>query len=716
MLDDTRTSLVRSAPSRGGGLPFDQLGRIFRRHYRWFLIVAAAVAALVLAAGLLRPPVYIGVADLVVEPHQSKVLERDDAVQSAPTDTNIVDTKVKMVTSRAVADAVTRKLRLDRDPEFAPKGAGAVSGSRGYETTVTNVLRHLEARRVGLTYVFNISFSASTPEKAARIANAFVVAAINTEMQSKLTTNGTINGRLNEQIDSLRQAAEAADQRVQQYKIGHNLISAGSSSIAEQQVSNIAQQIAPAEAERAQRGAEYQAALAQVRRGGAGADVNAALNSETIQALRGQEADASRKLAELSSHYGDLHPEVIRAKEQLRDVRNQIQGETNRILSGMQASVAAANQRVAELKGIEGSARGELSASSAAQAGLMELQRRADAAQSIYLAFLNRSKETAAAGGVQQPDMRVISYAEPSIAPSSPKKRLVAIAAVVLGLIAGTAAVLLLGYIDSGVRTGAQVEDLFGESFWGAVPELSSIADKKSGGARLPPHEFLLQAPMSVFAEAFRNMRAALMLNSTTGRSRVVVVTSSLSGEGKSTSAFCLMRVLAQSNASVVLVDCDLRRRAVSRMAQAPADAPGLLELLRGEAQLDEVLVPDIAGAFVLPSSEKPLDATDLFGGKPMDDLLQSLRQRFDYVVIDTPPTLAVADTRILASKADATLLLLRWGSKKSSAAVHSLQILRDAGAVIGGMALTRVDMRRQAGYGPGDASHYFKELKNYYY
>ena len=718
MLDETRlTPALATAPSRRG-LPLDYLARLFKRHLRWFLIVGTIVAVLVLSAGLLRKPIYAGVANLVVEPHQSKALERDDAAAAAPTDTNIVDTKVEMVTSRAIVDAVTRSLQLYRDPEFASvRAAGAVPGSAAYESTVTNVSRNLEARRVGLTYVFNISFNASSPEKAARIANMFVTQSISAELQSKLTVNDTINRRLNQQLQSLRNAAESADQRVQQYKIANNLVSTGSSSVAEQQVSNIAEQIAPAQADRAQKAAEYAAAQAQVRRGGAGADVNATLNSETIRALRAQEAEASRALAELSAHYGDEYPDVIKAKGQLGDIRTQIQRETSRILSGLAASVAAANQRVASLQGIESSARGVLSASSSAQAGLMELQRRADAAQAIYQSFLNRSKETAAAGGVQQADMRVVSYAEPPVAPSSPKKRLVIIAAIALGLVSGAATVFVLAYLDSGVRTGAQIEDLFGESLWGTIPDLSSVTSKRMRRDEpLPPEDFLVEHPLSAFSEAFRNLRAALTLNAATGRARVVLVTSALPGEGKSTTAFCLMRVLARSKKSVVLVDCDLRRRAASRMVKKSLPAVGLLELLRGEATLDAALVPDVAGAWVLPVTDEALDAQDPFGDSAMDDLLKTLRQRFDFVILDTPPTLAVADTRLLAAKADVTLFLLRWGSKKQPAVTAALNILRDAGVLIGGMALTRVDLRRQASFGPSDASHYFKDVKSYYF
>ena len=553
--------------------------------------------------------------------------------------------------------------------------------------------------------------------KAARIANSFVRQSIDAELRAKLDANEGVNQRLNGQIQALRSAAEEADQRAQQYRIAHNLFAAGNSPIAEQQVTNIGEQIAPAEADRAQKRADLQAARDQLRRGGSSGGFGAALGSETVRALRVQEADASRRLAELSVHYGDKHPDVVRAREQLRDVREQIGRENARILAGMEASVAAANQRVASLRGIEGAAKGALASSSAAQAGLLELQRRADAAQAIYLAFLNRSKETAAASGVQQADTRVLSYAEPPVAPSSPKRRLVVIAAIALGTVTGTAVVLLLGYLETGVRTGAQVEEWFGEPFWATVPELSkaSLARAK-GEPPLTPQDFLLAHPLSVFAEAFRNLRASLTLTgSPTPPPRIVALTSALSGEGKSITAFCLLRTLAQSGARAVLVDCDLRHRAVSLMTEGRNTAAGLLELLHGEVALDDVLVADVPNAAVLPCSDRPLGGEDLFGGKAMDTLFATLRERFDFVLLDTAPTLAVADTRILGAKADLVMFLVRWGSGKRAATNASLQILREAGAVIGGIALTRVDLRRQSSYGPGDASYYLKDLKSYY-
>lgn len=708
MLENSRSPLHVATRPREEPPGLSQVSMLFRRHWRWFLLALATVAALVLAAGLLRRPVYTAVADVVVEPRQSRTAIRDDGPE-ATTDTNIVDTKVQMITSWTTADAVTRALHLDRDPEFA-------RGSRSHEEVVSNVDRHLQVRRVGLTYVLNIGFSAASADKAARIANSFVRQSIDAELRAKLDVNNGINQRLNGQLQALRTAAEEADQRVQQYKIAHNLFAAGNSSVAEQQVTSIGEQIAPAEADRAQKLADLQAARDQLRRGGSGTDVSATLGSETISALRVQEADASRRLAELSVHYGDKHPEVVRAREQLRDVREQIGRESKRILAGMEASVAAANQRVASLRGIEGAAKGALASSSAAQAGLIELQRRADAAQAIYLAFLNRSKETAAAAGVQQADTRVLSYAEPPVGPSSPKKRLVVIAALALGTVSGAAVVLLLGYLETGVRTGTQVEEWFGEPFWAAVPELSKATLRGDGdGPPVAPHEFLVANPLSVFAEAFRNLRASLTLGGGAARSRVVALTSALSGEGKSATAYCLLRTFAQSGARAVLLDCDLRHRSISVMAGQKAAGAGLLEVLRGEAALDDVLVADVPNAAVLPSSERPLAGEDLFGGKAMDALLATLRERFDYVILDTAPTLAVADTRILAAQADVLLFLVRWGSGQRTAINAALQILRDAGAPVGGIALTRVDLRRQSSYGPGDASYYLKDLKSYY-
>jgi capsular exopolysaccharide synthesis family protein len=196
----------------------------------------------------------------------------------------------------------------------------------------------------------------------------------------------------------------------------------------------------------------------------------------------------------------------------------------------------------------------------------------------------------------------------------------------------------------------------------------------------------------------------------------VVAVTSALPSEGKTTTSVCLARASAHAGARVAIVDCDLRRRKVTSLLGAGAEGKGLLEVLAGEATLDEVLTLDKpSGAYLVPLSRGASTAFDLFATPEMEQLLDDLAERFELVVLDTAPALAVAETRVLAARADAVIVLARWRRTPYKAVDAALKVLENAGAKVAGVALTQVDMRKQSRYGYGDPGFYYAEYKSYY-
>jgi capsular exopolysaccharide synthesis family protein len=735
------------APSPLGFDPY-QLWAIFRRRLGLFTAVAVLIAGAVGLYVLQMTPQYSATANVLLAFQRSTPLETEAQATGVAQDTNSIDTQVQIITSRALAERVVRALNLQADEEFggspdavappadtneapaartldSPQAASEASANATgraattsplMDNVVNNVLGRLSARRAGLTYVIDITFESANPEKAATIANAFADAYIRDQLETKYNSVRVTNDWLTERLGTLRAEAEAADAALQRYRIANGLMSANGSTIAEQEVSGLNAQIAQAEAQSAERRAMLDAARGQVSAGGGGADVGAALSSSTIASLRQQEATVSREITELNAQYGPQHPRVIAASGNLRDIQQQIQQEINRNLSSLEAAARVADQRVASLRASQGVARGTLAANSQAQVGLMELERRAEASRQIYEAFLNRSKETSAQEGIQQADARIVSRARVPGWPSSPNMRLAVVFALGLAMFGGLGAVAAAEILDQGFRTSNEVEQRLGLPLAGSLPTLQSTverADAKTYAKR--PWDHLVDKPFSVFAESFRNLRAFLMLAGRHGTPpKVIAITSSLPGEGKTTAAFAMMRTLALSGASTVLVDCDVRRRALSEIIEA--GPCGLLQVLSGECGIDEALRRDgKSGGFVLPVVERPLTANDPFSSEAMDTLIEGLLARFDFVVLDTPPLLAVADARILSAKADAVVFLVQWRRTPLKAAQAAVQILRDAGAWISGAALTQVNMRAQASYGYGDSSYYYNKIRKYY-
>ena len=703
-----------------------QLFGIILQRAKLGLGVAAVVFVLVLAAFAMKTPTYSAMGSVVIDPRHENLAQADQKQQGwLPPDTSAVDTQVEVLRSPALAEAVVRRLQLWNDPEFNPQMRPGLFGLTPAHPPIANpdphlvagvtnaLMAHMWARRAGLTYVVEVGSTSTSPQKAAMLTNTVMDTYLKRQLDNKLASVTRANKELGMSLEKMRQDAEAAEARVQEYKNAHGLFSAEGATMAEQEVSTLNQQIAIAKADAAEKAARYAAAQAQLRNGGGGADVGAALGSETIKELRKQEAELSVKLAQLQTDFTPEYPDVKRTAAQLRDVRAQIQSEINRILSNLTAEAQAAAGRESSLSSSRGAAQGGLAANGQAQVGLLALQQRAEAAKQIYEAYLNRAKEVAAEGSIQQADGSINSQAQVPTQPYSPNMRLGAALALLASLVAAGAAMLMAEFWDKHLRSRLDVERELGVPFAGVLPDFRSVKPKGLRGPAAEPAEYLVDYPFSGFAEAFRNLRAFLMISSRDDDAKLIAVTSAVPREGKSLTSFCLARTLALSGSKVVLVDCDLRQRGTSKLAGQ--NEVGLVEVVQDKVPLEEALIHDPkSNCYVLPAAGKSTPY-DLFSNPETDAVLRKLADDFDYVILDAPPILGVADARILAAKADRVLYLVQWNKTPLRAAQSAVDILQECGANVAGALLTKVNVKGQARYGYGDSSDYYGYFKNYY-
>jgi succinoglycan biosynthesis transport protein ExoP len=705
-VQDFPTADGRAEGARLKGLLPDpgHLWMIFRRHLWLFLGVAFLILAAVVLRTVMMVPIYTSTASVVIEPRTNDVIKMQSVVPNLPKDSDVVDTEVRMLTSPTLA------MRVTTDLSRQGYDVGPIRTEAELERAAAKVLRQVAVVRSGLTYVIDITASSDRADMAAAIANTFARQYVAAQTDSKVGATRSANVWLNRRMTELRATAGAADAALQDYKIRNGLMSAQGATMAEQEVSALNQQISLARAELAEKQGRLSAARAQLQRGGKGADVGAALGSGTVAGLRAREAEASQQLAQLETRYGDLYPEVRTARSQLADIRSQIQLEIDRILSSLEAEVRVASSRLSSLQGSQSQARGTLASNNSAQVGYLELERRAEASKQIYEAFLNRSKETAAQEGLQQPDARISSLGVVPNLPDSPNVKLAALFGIVCALLGALVAVALAEYLQRGVQTKADVEKRLRVRYAGAVPSLgSTLGSLRETEA---PQDYIISHPFSSFAESLRSLRAFVALRS---RARTLAITSALPQEGKTTTSVCLARTAALAGTSTVLVDCDLRRRGSSEMLGIQPSV-GLIQVLSGEARLDDALVVDQAtGLHVLGTAEGQLSAYDPLTTANLDKLLRQLRERFELVVIDTAPILGVADARAVASVVDSVLVITRWRKTSINAAEAAIELLIDANANIAGLALTQVDIRRYASTGQSDVYGYHKKFKGYY-
>ena len=341
---------------------------------------------------------------------------------------------------------------------------------------------------------------------------------------------------------------------------------------------------------------------------------------------------------------------------------------------------------------------------------LRALEREATANRTLLNTFLQRFKETSGQEGIQAPDSRVISAASLPTEASFPNVPLIMSLTAVGALILGVGLVFAIEQLNSGFRSMDQVEREMGVAALGMIPLLDPA---KSGG--LPPEQYCLEKPVSAYAESIRNLYVSLSLSDVDKPPKLVLITSSVPEEGKSAVSLSLSRVVARSGQKVALIDCDLRRPAIHSRLNLPAK-PGLVELLAHRAQFKDIVrIDKESGAHIIPAGELAPNPTDLLGSEQMQKLLADLAKVYDFVVLDCSPVLAVTDARVLARRVDKVVYVVQWEQSRRETATFGLKQLQDAGGSIAGVLLTKVNVKKHAGYSYADSGYYHGRYQKYY-
>jgi capsular exopolysaccharide synthesis family protein len=732
--DVAQQNLVLAGRQGGGGgedrVDLNALLGTLRRRRTLFLCVALGIFALGMLLTLRSTPLFSATATVVMDTRRAQVVRASDqVVTGGDLGTAAIDTEAEVLTSNEMADRVAEALKLNDDPMFAPRREveqpnwlqrllgreAAPIPRRAYDAQAqrdfvnARLQRGLKVERSGSTYVLEITYTSPDPEFSARVANAYATEYAQSALLRKRAETEKAVAFLSQRISQLRAQANADTQAVQRYRIANNLLSTSASQLTEQEVSTYNQQVAGASASAAQDRARLATARQQLRNGSKGDDVGEALNSGVVSSLKTQRASLAAELANLTTRYGDRHPDVVRTRQQLADLDSSIQTEINRVISNLAARQNVSDAQLASVRSSLGGARGTLQASNKALVGFQDLERKAAASQQQYEAYLARYSQVTAQEGTEAPDARVITRADPPSGASSPNIPLSFFLSLVLGLGAGLGAAFIAELSYRGLTTGEDVESRLGVPYLGSVPLLKSVMKWKGD-----PLDVLIKRPHSVFAESFRNLQTSVNY-STDAVVQVLVVTSALPREGKSTIAAGLARTAAMDGQRVVLVDCDLRRRSVNRLVPQPPKA-GLIDVVRGDAKIEDALVQDEAsGAWLLPLNSQRVAPGDYFAGEPFKNLLDELRGQFTLIVLDTAPVLPIADTRVLATMGDAVIFVARWRKTADDAIRSALKLLPRGRVNLAGVALSQVDVRRQTRFGYGDPTYYYSQYKEYY-
>jgi polysaccharide biosynthesis transport protein len=725
-----------------------EMTRILRRRWKAVALIPVALVALALAYVLSVDTLYTATSTVLVDPRRANVVETNQAVLSNfGTDDATIESQTLLIQSVAILQRVVDKLKLASDPEFMPhpglldpvkalfSSSTPAEGSNPADTarsrSVEILQRRMKVTRQGTTFLVDINISSEVPQKAAAIANALAEGYFEEQVRAKYDATRIAANWLNGQIDSLKSRVVTSEQAVEDYRTANNLAVSQGVTVNDQQITDLNNKVISARVQTAEARAKFDQVQQMAKSGSDPGGINAVISSEMVSKLRTQYADIAKNSADLSSKYGPRHPLVANARAQLQDTQRLINEEIQRILQSTKHDYDIALSRETSLKESFDKLQGVSSISGQAQVRLHELQREAEANRTLYESYLARYKEASAQESLEMPDSRVVTKASIPIRPSSPKTMLILGLAMMLGLGAGTVLAFLIDYLDGRVKTLQQAEQISGLPALAALPligvrELAGRAKRGRGDLDnydprtirlLPPSlqpplmRYAIEEPGTFFAEAIRAVRLAIQRTLRIDPIKIVVVTSALDGEGKTTLAANLALSLATLGIRTLLIDGDLRNPGLTRALCPHADV-GLLQVAMGEASLEQALLLDRStGLSILPSPAVKDDnaITELMFSERITDLLDHLRQRYELIIIDSPPLVPLVDGRALAELADRIVLALAWDQTPREVVSHTMELLAPVHDRILGTVLTRVDLNKLQFYDYYRSSAYLK-------
>jgi exopolysaccharide transport family protein len=727
-----------------------ELLRVLRIRRKIIVVTTLAIVVLVTAVVMQLTPLYTATAVVLLDQRKNSAETTDSALSELPADQSTMQNQVQILTSLKLMDRVVDKLHLEKDPAFGPK-SGLLTGASRYlssfitqsvqpffapylnwlpeakdrgadgETRTTlsdaeaarnaiahRLLSHLAVSPIGVSTTINVSYRSPDPRQAAVIANGIADAYVEDQLEAKFEANQKATQWLSGRIQDLSKQAENADASVQRYKATHHITTpVNGMSVVEQQIRDVNSQMVIAKADLAEKQANYNS-LMTLQAAGKASNSSQVLSSPLIATLRAQETDLNRQLADLSSRYLPSHPKIQDLQAQKENLEGKINEEIQRVVESIRNGVGVASAHVGSLEQSLAQLEGRGAGQDQSSVQLTALQSAATSTRSMYEAFLGRLSQTQDREGIQAPDARVISNAEVPDSPSFPKKGLSVALAIPAGLLLGLLLAFLAERLDSGFRTVADVEAMTGFPVMATVPEVNAAK-----GLTLRAADIVIDKPMSSFAEAIRGLQLGLILSDVDRPAKVVLVTSSVPAEGKTTVAVSLARIAAATGLRTVLLDCDLRRGS-SGKSLGSEFSKSIVDVLAGTAPLEKCLVRDEkSGAYTLPSVNTPGNPGDLLSSQIMQKIVSRLREKFDFIVIDSPPVLPVNDAKILSRLADAVLFVVRWEKTPREAVLSSLRALTDVRARISGIAMTRADNERFRHYSYGYQD--YKEYSRYH-
>ncbi len=667
-----------------------------------FFVIAAGIGVYV--AYFASTPIYRSTAVVILETNQqSPVLDLQSVVSGASGDSTEVKSEIEVLRARSLMELVVNRMDLTNDPEFnaslrpetkidqwkstaieSVKGAiGSVTGAdlsgaepevlpvdvanqRALDSAVDILLGKTSVQNVNGSLVFRITAESESAIKAAKIADTIVELYIINQVNVKFEAMEQATAWLSNRVSELKIELEDAEGAIADFNAGTDLVSLEIIKDSELELNDLRQRSADAR----ETLSEFEIALEAFESAKSIEEKVAVSNDPQLRRLSDTVASDPRSVAAFDVRFASL---LLRAEQ----------------------NVESAELQVTALDNAEQELEARIATQSRDLIALQQLTREAEATRLLYEYFLSRLKETSAQQGIQQADSRILSDAVIPRNPSEPKKSRIVALSGILGIMLGVGVVLLQASRRNGFQTASDLEKHTGVTVVGQIPTIPARR-------RMKVLDYLISKPASAAAEAVRDLRTSIMLSDLDNPPKVIVSTSSIPGEGKTTNSLALAQNLSSMGQKVLLIEGDIRRRTLNQYFDAKP-THGIVSVLSGDKAVSEVVEHfEDKGFDVIFGEKTSANAADVFSSRRFKDFIAEQRDNYDIIIIDTPPVLIVPDSRIIAQVADATLFSVKWDSTSRPQVDESLRLIQNANQKVTGLILSQVDAAGMKKYGYG--------------
>jgi exopolysaccharide transport family protein len=688
---------------------------------KWVVIASVALVVGVVTISTLRTtPIYEAVGSIAINKMDPVTFNLKDSSSTVdyydPAD---LDTEVRILKSDLLALQVIRQLNLDKEPEF---GAKSKPPSSSLELT-TDAMQPDSARTSAVLASFKASLQVSlvpntriieiryrSPDKniAARVVNTLANTYVEQNFKTRFESTMQASDWLSKQLVDLQIKVETSQEKLVKYQKEHEILGIDEKqNITTAKLDELNRELTSAESARMEKESIYHlvqsgdsdsiAAAANVDGAARGSSANSAL----LEKLREQQADLKIQVAQLSTQFGPSYPKLAQLNSQLKEVEAQIQTEMRKVAARLRGDYLAAVQRESMLRSALEQQKQQANKLNESAIEYSLLKRDVDANRTLSEGLLERLKEAGVTAGLRSNNFRIVDVARVPTAPSGPNVLRNLAFALALGLSTGIGLAFLLESMDNTVRTPEQAQTISALPSLGMIP-LGSRSTKQVGSreklalaASKEAVELVTKSrPRSQMAESYRALRTSLLLTFAGGPPKVILITSALPEEGKTTTSVNSAIVLAQKGTRVLLIDADLRRPSIHKtLGMGPK--LGLSNVLTGTATLQQAIIPStiLPEFFILPAGTPPPNPAELLASTKMKDILEELRKHYDHIVIDSPPTLSVTDAVVMSTAADAVVLVIRSGHTTKPALRRARDILLQVNARVCGVLVNAVDL-----------------------